>query len=147
MKRSIKVKGQTGQPGTEGMFEKWGMMGGGRGGGRSSGTSTLQSNRSGPNLAGNKRRAVMREDLVPDSGYQGKGTGTKVDRVFLQKQQKRDAASQKRVKKKKDTEKISGMVKRAKRDKEFEQKFGKKGLLEAKKAYKGLYGDWDVGGA
>jgi hypothetical protein len=146
MKRSIKVKGQTGQPGTEGMFEKWGMMGGGRGG-RSSGTSTLQSNRSGPNLAGNRRRAVMREDLVPDSGYQGKGTGTKVDRVFLQKQQKRDVASQKRVKKKKDKEEISGRAKRAKRDKELEGKIGKKGLKEAQKAHKGLYGDWDIGGA
>ena len=144
MKRSVKVKGQTGQPGTEGMFEKWGMMGGGRGGGRS---AKLQSGKSGANLAGNARRKVPREDITSPSGYGGKGTGTKADPKFIQKQQKKDVASEKRVKKEKVKEKISGMVKRAKRDKELEGKIGKKGLKEAQKAHKSLYGDWDIGGA
>ena len=143
MKRRVKVKGQTGQPGTEGMFEKWGMMGGGRGGR----AAKLQSRKSGANLAGNARGKVPRSDLTRPDGL-GPGSGSTIPRQkLIQKQKRQEVKAKERIKKEKVKEKISGMVKRAKRDKELEGKIGKKGLEEAKKAYKGLYGDWDIGGA
>tara|TARA_R110000787_G_scaffold84052_1_gene180397 strand:+ start:74 stop:484 length:411 start_codon:yes stop_codon:yes gene_type:complete len=117
------------------IFEKIGGSGGGS-------PARLQSNRSGPNTAGNARRKVPREDITSPSGYGGKGTGTKADPNFIQKQKQKDTASEKRVKKEQAKEKISSKEKRAKRDKELEGKIGKKGLKEAQKAYKGLYGNW-----
>jgi Ca2+-dependent lipid-binding protein len=118
------------------MLEK---LGGSGGYGRS---AKLQSGKSGANLAGNARRKVPREDITSPSGYGGKGTGTKADPNFIQKQKQKDTASEKRVKKEQAKEKTSSKEKRAKRDKELEGKIGKKGLKEAQKAYKGLYGNW-----
>ena len=112
-------------------------------GGRS---AKLQSRKSGANLAGNARRKIPRGDLTPPSGW-GPGMGSPVPRQkLLQRQAKKDAKAKERIKKEKVKEKIGGMVKRAKRDKELEGKIGKKGLEEAQKAYKGLYGDWNLGG-
>ena len=129
-----------GNPERSGFDENLLKFGGGpAGGGRS---AKLQSRKSGANLAGNARRKVPREDITSPSGYGGKGTGTKADPIFIQKQKKKGAASEKRVKKAQTKEKASGAEKRAKRDKELEGKIGKKGLAEAQKAYKGLYGDW-----
>ena len=119
------------------IFERIGGSGGY--GGRS---AKLQSRKSGANLAGNARHKIPREDLTSGHGYGGKGTGTKADPVFIQKQKQKDAVSGKRVKKEQTKEKISSKEKRAKRDKELEGKIGKKGLAEAQKAYKGLYGNW-----
>jgi|TARA_R110000824_G_scaffold252812_1_gene441602 hypothetical protein len=119
------------------IFERIGGSGGY--GGRS---AKLQSRKSGANLAGNARHKIPREDLTSGHGYGGKGTGTKADPVFIQKQKQKDAVSGKRVKKEQTKEKISSKEKRAKRDKELESKIGKKGVEEAKKAYKGLYGGW-----
>ena len=108
-------------------------------GGRS---AKLQSRKSGANLAGNARRKIPRGDLTPPSGW-GPGMGSPVPRQkLLQRQAKKDAKAKERIKKEKVKEKIGGMVKRAKRDKEFEAKIGKKGVAEAKKAYEGLYGGW-----
>ena len=118
------------------IFER---IGGSGGYGRS---AKLQSRKSGANLAGNARRKVSREDITSPSGYGGKGTGTKADPKFIQKQKQKDASSDKRVKKEQAKEKASSKEKRAKRDKELEGKIGKKGLAEAQKAYKGLYGNW-----
>jgi hypothetical protein len=114
------------------IFEKIGGSGGGS-------PARLQSNRSGPNTAGNARHKVERPDL-------GQGFSGKADPKFMQKQKKQGEASAKRVKKAQAKEKASSKEKRAKRDKELEDKIGKKGLKEAQKAYKGLYGDWNVGG-
>ena len=123
------------------IFERIGGSGGY--GGRS---AKLQSRKSGANVAGNARRKVPREDITSPSGYGGKGTGTKADPIFIQKQKKKGAASEKRVKKAQAKENASCEEKRAKRDKELEGKIGKKGLDEAKKAYeahkKKLYGGW-----
>ena len=114
--------------------------------GASGRSAKLQSRKSGANLAGNARRKIPRGDLTPPSGW-GPGMGSPVPRQkLLQRQAKKDAKAKERIKKEKVKEKIGGMVKRAKRDKELEGKIGKKGLEEAQKAYKGLYGDWNLGG-
>jgi hypothetical protein len=103
-------------------------IGGSGGGGRS---AKLQSTKSGPNLAGNARHKVDRPDL-------GQGSFGKADPKFIQKQKKQGEASKKRIKEEKAKAKASGAEKRAKRDKEFEKKLGKKRLADIKK----LYGDW-----
>tara|TARA_B100000131_G_scaffold319377_1_gene365142 strand:+ start:6721 stop:7191 length:471 start_codon:yes stop_codon:yes gene_type:complete len=119
--------------GTETRADIWDKIGGaGGGGGRS---ATLQSTRSGPNLAGNARHKVDRPDL--NQGYFGKA-----DPKFIQKQKKKDMASKKRIKEEKAKAKASGAKKRAERDKAYEKKFGKKALADVKK----LYGDWFEGG-
>ena len=124
------------------IFEKIGGSGGY--GGRS---AKLQSRKSGANLAGNARHKVPREDITSGHGYSGKTreggrSGTEASPKFIKKQKQKDIETEKRVKKEKVKEKISNMVKRAKRDKELESKIGKKGMEDAKKAYKGLYGSW-----
>lgn len=103
----------------------------------------LQSDKSGPNTAGNARHKVSRPDLW--KGHRsdeftniGGGSSLKPNRSFLQKQKKKDMASEKRIKEEKAKAKASGAEKRAKRDKDFEKKLGKKGLADVKK----LYGDW-----
>jgi hypothetical protein len=102
-------------------------IGGSGGGGRS---ATLQSTRSGPNLAGNARHKVARPDLAATPG--------KADPKLIQRQRKKEQASKKRIKEEKAKAKTSGAKKRAERDKAYEKKFGKKGLADVKK----LYGDW-----
>ena len=114
--------------------------------GASGRSAKLQSRKSGPNIAGDARHKVRRDDLTSPSGAdwsKGVKAGTyKADPKFIKKQKGKEAEAKKRIEKERIKEKIGGMVKRAKRDKELEAKIGKKGLKKAKKAYEGLYGDW-----
>ena len=108
-------------------------------------SAKLQSRKSGPNIAGDARHKVLRDDLTSPSGadFSKRNPGAyKPDPTFIKKQKRKEAESKKRIEKERIKEKIGGMVKRAKRDKELEAKIGKKGLKEAKKAYEGLYGNW-----
>ena len=75
MGRKVKVKGQTGQPGTEGMFEKW-SMGSGSGSKKFSRSEKIKEVQTKPKKSLENQKAEGRKDLAK-AAYETRALGRK----------------------------------------------------------------------